>query len=393
MFFGSGISKPSGMPMCDKITSELFTRQWHRHTDGLFYPGPGGLKPDGLDIAASVQAFLGVLRKSASAYLASRKAGSDNYEHLFSLAQIIEDELAGESHNPALGDFVERIGRETETLAKSFSAASWSVTRNDQLASLARECQVFIESVVRTQLGADTKPVGYRAFASLLHEVGRFEHIDVVTLNHDLLLDRVMDLESVPYVDGFSTRDGEIRFFDDHAISAHERIHLIKPHGAINWHSFRQRPNDSSSDRHGIPDSGVSAWYAKNGSGNRFDNLNGNPVFLTGINKAVRYSTGIFGKQVSWFRHSLEQTKRVVCSGYGWRDDGMNDLLFELLYAARDHRLVVLHDGKQIDHDLLTPPSPWSFRYHDLKASGQLKVIPKWLCCCKDTSEIVAALD
>lgn len=71
----------------------------------------------------------------------------------------------------------------------------------------------------------------------------------------------------------------------------------------------------------------------------------------------------------------------------------MNALLFEWLYSDRQHRLVLLHDAKKIERDLLTAPSPWLWRYRDLQDANQLKVISKWLCCCKDAAEIVAALN
>lgn len=379
------------MAMTGEITSSIFTGTWHKHTDGLFYPGPGGLKWDGVDHAALAQAFLELLRKSASGYLSSRQAGVANYEHLFSLAKVVEDELSGESLNPAFGGFVEQTAREADVLWKKLASPSWSGTKNDKLASLAREAQVLIESVVRSQLGPEMKPLGYQALLALLNDAGNFKHIDLVSLNHDLLLDQLMEREGLEYHDGFSVRDGEVRLFDK-MLGAGGRIHLIKPHGAINWHSFRRHPNDSASDCHGIPDVSISAWHAKRADGSRFINLSGNPVFLTGIDKIVSYSTGIFGQQVAWFRRSLEQTNRVLCSGYGWRDEGMNDLLFEWLYAAADNKLVILHDGKSIETNLLTPPSPWVFRYHDLQSSDKLRVIPKWLCCCKDASEIVDKL-
>jgi hypothetical protein len=71
----------------------------------------------------------------------------------------------------------------------------------------------------------------------------------------------------------------------------------------------------------------------------------------------------------------------------------MNGLLLEWLYSSPDHRLVLLHDREKIEADLLSNPySPWLFRYGELLKSGQLRVIPKWLCCCQDATEIVDQL-
>jgi hypothetical protein len=130
----------------------MFEGQWHKHAAQLFYPGPGGLEPNGTDVASSVQEFLQVLNKAAAAYLAQRSAGPPNYVHLFSIAQTIEDDLSAELFNPAVGDFADNISRQTETLWKSFKDCPWSGTRCDRLASLAQHSQVFVESEIIDQL-------------------------------------------------------------------------------------------------------------------------------------------------------------------------------------------------------------------------------------------------
>lgn len=274
-FFGSGISRPSGMPMTDAITAAIFSGQWHKHTDDLFYPGPGGLKWDGVDIAVLAQGFLDILGKSAAGYLSSRQAGAANYEHLFSLAKIVEGELSCESLNPAFGDFVASTARETETLWKGLASPTWSGTTNDQLASLAREAQVLIESVVRNQIGPEKKPRGYQALLALLNDTDNFDHIDLGCL-----------------VSSFAGTN--------------------QP-GAL-----------------------LRLWLAR-----------------------------------------CRNERSVI----------------RVLYSDRRHRLVLLHDARRIEPDILTSPSPWLLRYHALQASDQLMVIPKWLCCCSGAAEILMALN
>jgi hypothetical protein len=337
----------------------------------------------------AAQSYLEILREHAASYMNERNGGRVTYEHLFSLAETIKHDLPpGGPLRPEAGDYVARISHLSEALWKALADCPWSGTRCDQLASLAAHSQVFIESVVRHKLGEKRKPIGFGALHDLLSHTELFEHLDIVTLNHDLLLEAVLKNEDC--CDGFTDRDGEVRFYDDRAFEGRYRINILKPHGAINWYLFRK---GSGHDRHGIPDQGISSWHAKQSNGVWFENLNGNPVFLTGVNKSRRYGTGFFGMQISWFRRFLDQTKRIICSGYGWRDDGMNDLLFQWLDSASDHRLVLLHDGKRIESDLLQDPRcPWSYRHRELVSSGNLKVIPKWLCDCKDASEIINEL-
>lgn len=165
-FLGSGVSRPSGLPMSTSITNALFEGPWHKHTDELFYPGPGGLKLHGVDVADLARSFLKKLAEAASPYLETRRLGHPTYEHLFSLAKVVEHELSDESHHPAFGDFVDRITYQTRELWESFPDPSWSLTRNDRLASLAREAQIFVESVVRVQLGIETPHTDWCCFTT-----------------------------------------------------------------------------------------------------------------------------------------------------------------------------------------------------------------------------------
>jgi hypothetical protein len=380
------------MPMIDGITKAIFSGKWHRHTNELFYPVPDGMTPSGIEVACAARDFLQYLASHTSANLVQRDGGNVNYEHLFSLAEIIRNDLSpGAPLRPEVGDFVEKLSNETEHLWKSLGYCSWSGTRNNQLASLAHHAIGLIQGVVRHQLDPSRMPKGFRVLRSIIAYFASFEHIDLVTLNHDLLLESVIERED--YCDGFSDREHDVWFYADDAFKADKRISLLKPHGSINWYRFGKDLDKEHVHRYGKPALGKDPWHARQASGAWFDNVSGDPIFLTGVDKLPKYATGIFAKQVAWFRRFLEKTERVVCSGYGWRDEGMNNLLFEWLDSASTNRLVLLHDGKKIENDLLmNPRCPWSFRYRELYASRQLRVIPKWLCCCKDASEIIAEL-
>jgi hypothetical protein len=78
--------------------------------------------------------------------------------------------------------------------------------------------------------------------------------------------------------------------------------------------------------------------------------------------------------------------------GYGWKDEGMNNLLLDWLDSFAKNRLVLLHDGEHIAADLFrNTHCPLSYQHRELHDSGKLKVIRKWLCDCS-AAEIVAEL-
>jgi hypothetical protein len=391
-FFGSGISKPSGMPMTGHITAALFSGKWQKHTNSLFYPLPEGIAaPSGATVANLAQGFLQTLKEHAVTYLQPRNGGETNYEHLFSLTEIIKHDVIGARLRPEAGDFVEKISKATDPLWQALGDCPWSGTRNNQLASLTHHAIGLIQGAVRQQLGPDREAKGLQALRAIISDTATFEHVDLVTLNHDLLLESVVGQDN--YCDGFVNRDRDVQFYADDAFKADKRINLLKPHGSINWYRFRKHSGNQYVDHYGKPDPGKDPWHLRHTSGAWLDNLSGDPVFLTGVDKLPKYATGIFANQVAWFRRFLEKTDRVVCSGYGWRDDGMNNMLFQWLDSSSSNRVVLLHDGKNIEADLLQNHySPWSYRSRELLESRQLVIIPKWLCCCKDATEIISAL-
>src|SRR5882762_8218094 len=103
-FFGSGISRPSGMPMIDDISRALFSGKWHKHTNGLFYSLPEGMTPPtGATVADLAQGFLQALHEHAVTYLQPRNGGNTNYEHLFSSAEIVKHDVSNARLRPEVG--------------------------------------------------------------------------------------------------------------------------------------------------------------------------------------------------------------------------------------------------------------------------------------------------
>jgi hypothetical protein len=58
--------------MVNQITRKILADKWHRHTNGLYYPGAGGLHPYGYDIAILAQDFLKALHRICGQYFESQ---------------------------------------------------------------------------------------------------------------------------------------------------------------------------------------------------------------------------------------------------------------------------------------------------------------------------------
>lgn len=69
------------------------------------------------------------------------------------------------------------------------------------------------------------------------------DRLDIITLNHDTLVEQLLGEHDIPFVDGFGTADGDIRFFDEQLFdNPTSKVRILKPHGSVNWYRVRGEP-------------------------------------------------------------------------------------------------------------------------------------------------------
>ena len=377
-FFGSGISKASGLPMAPELTSALLSERYFKHSAGPFLPFEEyEAPPNGTAFSAGkdtktadrAQRFLRALHGVAATYLASRNAPEPTYEEIFDLVGQVEAEALATALNPAVSPFVARFREQTRDLWSSWERGHDS----DTFSLLAEQGRLLVQSVVRRLLSFTGRTKGMKLVVKLCRHKG-LDRVDIGTLNHDLLLESFLRSQGVEPADGFSDRQGSVRYYRDDAYATDCRVRLVKPHGSINWYRIRAGTKGRPVDRYGIPDPGFDLSHAKGRS-----LLDYEPLFLTGTtSKALAYTAGIFGAQLLWLRRFLQDTNHILCCGYGWRDKGINNILFDWLYSSPKNRLILLHPCPE--RELVEPPhATWKFKFAGLLKEGRLRVVKKWL--------------
>jgi hypothetical protein len=239
------------------------------------------------------------------------------------------------------------------------------------LATLGKEACSFIELVV-----AETLQRKYLAGFDLILALAtapEVEELNIVTLNHDTLVEQFLLANGVPFVDGFGERDGDVRWYDDRVYeSPSARVRLFKLHGSVNWYSFQ----NAGRLRTAIF-LGDDLAFARDGTGKRLRVEFLTPSFLSGINKAVAYQRGIYTDIHFHFSELLRQCDRILMSGYGWGDTAINFQLDTWLDHSRRNRLILLHrNPRQLCDRALVMASG----YDAWVQSGQLICIDRWLC-------------
>ncbi len=380
LFLGAGVSVPSGLPTAANLTDRILHGAYHHEGKGIYAPGRHSdplLRAD--DLTCRIQRFLRLLNKHDTrdikrvGYYPVRRGfrssgaifrSSTTYEDIFFLCQQISLWNIGLSDNSLTTPFMEYIERRAQGLLSGRSIKA----RMSDLATLGQRACYFIESVV-----AETLRQEYRAGFDRILELAispQIEQLNIITLNHDTLVEQFLAAKRVEFVDGFGERDGDVRWSNDHVYDGPDvHVRLLKLHGSINWYSF----GDSAS-RTAIL-SGVHLEAIKDGKGRLLEPMLRRPSFLSGINKATAYQRGIYADIHFRFHELLRSCDHMVMSGYGWGDTAINFQLDSWLDRCRRNTIVLLHENpEQLVEKSLVLASAYDGRVR----SGQLVCIKSW---------------
>ncbi len=382
LFLGSGISIDSGLPRVDKLLTDLFTAPYY--CDGLTFFSPGESRdPDILasDTVPRVRQVLRLLEDhdqqdiNIVGYSPSSRSSSGalfrskitTYEDLFYLCSQLKLWHNGLVDNSLVTPLMEKI----ETVAGDALRGDDKLGRMSDLASLAQSACYLIESVVADKL----KGSGSIAGLDLILELAKTSHIEqlnIVTLNHDTLVEQFLDDNSVVFVDGFGEPDGDVRWYEETLYdSEFARVRIFKLHGSVNWYSFyvdgRSRPAIFI---------GNDVAQIKNNGGAELESQSRRPSFLSGLNKESSYQRGIYVDLHFHFHQLLHECNRMVMSGYGWGDLAINNRLEAWMDHDQKNSITLLH---RYPEELQERSLAVASSYDGWVNSGQLISIPKWL--------------
>ncbi len=372
LFFGSGISYLSGLPNTDEITNHIMRNKWHEHTDQNFYPGehPSELYRK-TDITKRIQKFLSILKEFSDPYFRQRRGNEANYEDLFYLCNQIYDNESMEIDNPLLVPFLYQL--HNKLVGLDIYTKIPPKNKKIDIKYLSERSISLIQNVVWNLLSTQENPKGLDL---ILKIIDNFNFIKIATLNHDLLVERILDIHSINYCDGFGKPKGEIRYFEPDLYDKEEKVKLFKLHGSLNWYRFREEINNRTIDRYGMalkPDH----WHLKDSNGHFVNTIDGTPLFLTGsYNKMLDYNFGIFKIIHNKFDNMLPNINTIIMSGYGWNDRGINGRLFQWLGSSFKNKIILLHENPE-DLKRYSRSALWH-KYDGLVKEKRLILIKKW---------------
>jgi hypothetical protein len=376
LFLGSGVSYETELPDTKTITEELLNGDWWKHSDQNFYRGKSRNAYNKIfDITPKLQNLLRYIRDYSAEYLKDRRYSDVNYEDIFYIIKQIHDEASHESDNPAIKLFIEHLNEKFDFANnREFEEHGHSKT----LSEVFWKCEDFIKCVIWNMLFTNDLPKGFDLIGELISKK-ELNEIDIVTLNHDLLIEKYLKNLDFDYIDGFSEPKGDIclfmpQLFDEKS----SRAKLFKLHGSLDW--FRHRDfieeNNTTYDLYTKivnPD----YWHCKNIEGRMLNPLQSYPLFITGTyNKQSDYTHGIVRYIHLKFFEQLNKSDIIIMSGYGWNDKGISTYLFEWIMTSQNRKIVLLHKNPE---SLKESKSAMWHRYDDLVKWGRLIPVRKWM--------------
>jgi hypothetical protein len=368
LFLGSGVSSASGAPTVGAITQSLFSDGWSADNAERYVPGQD---EDGT--VARLKKYLAILQTHADDYFGRRLGRESTYEDLFYLAELIENVTSHETDDAALAPFMDTITEKTAHLCD----------QEFPLETLTRKAARFIQWVVYHKLKGCQLPKGLDAIRDLARS-NELDRLDIVTLNHDVLVERLLDTEGIPYNDGFMPDNRLMRFTPPQFDRAPVKIRLFKLHGSIDWWWDGQLRMDSKHRCIKVPISESEESLTDRNSFIRRRYGPQPPVILTGtLNKGRQYSHGVHEVLFyDWFRLLLCKYCMIVMSGYGGWDSQISLRFRNWLLKDKERKLVLLYENPNASiHGFLRyVENPWS---REILLPNQIILLNKWLA---DTS-------
>ncbi len=380
LFFGSGISFPTGLPCTKQLTNQILKGQWYYHEEQVFckerYPSVSSAKDD---IVLKLQKFLKIIQEDTNQYLVNRHRHKSeaNYEDLYFICNQLKDELKHEIDNPVMSNYVEFIQNKLGDLLEPLPN---NTNNNIDLCYLASNSCDLIQCVLSYELSLRKPPVGLDLLIELI-KLREISKINIVTLNHDLLIESLLESKNIHSTCGFGSKDGDVRWFSPNLYhSSSEKVSLYKLHGSINWRVFDTTDQSSNTrvDSYAMV-MNTDVEHYRDASGQFLNNIIKTPIILTcSYNKILDYNFGLIKQIHNRFDVMLENHNTIIMSGYGWNDRGINGRLFDWLYSSENNRIILLH--KNPTDIKYKSKSAMLHLYDTLISNNQLIPLEKWFC-------------
>jgi len=213
----------------------------------------------------------------------------------------------------------------------------------------------------------------------------KYDTIDFITLNHDLLLERLIkDLLKQEYSDGFTKDQKILKSLGGESLNLFQslfskNINLIKLHGSIDTYRFIVAKQEGSI----LTPTGESLFFKTHDfyekqSAERYDPETGekvqtfhwdiDPQFITGTRKKeILAMPGMYKSLYEESENRILNCKTLLIIGYSFGDEHVNEAIeLAIIFSDQIEKIIVVNPSKKIPFDVS------AFENHHLNAINEL---------------------
>lgn len=325
--FGSGVSYISGIPGVGSITERVVNGDGiGRQGDSSYYINGG--QPFLQHHVTDNFKLIDYLKSDIDQFYSQLdKNHYTNYEDIYYVLRQIKDSFNFEFENPAVNSLLSKL-----YLIEELNA--------ERLPSVVQEATKYIECVVWQMIACRKFTVDQ--FAIIPDLVIQLNLRNIISLNHDLVLDTYLADNKIPYDDGFELVDHKFPQWSG-IPKGTENIRYLKLHGSVDWfevgvekphrhEEILKLPTNIYVER--VHDLDDSLWGVTDGT----------PKLLIGtFNKMLGYLSDIFEVLYDSFKERLKETNVLIVSGYGFADKGINTQLSYWLNNDYAEKMIIIH--------------------------------------------------
>lgn len=332
---GSGVSLYAGAPCTNKITDFLLSS-----ID----------KTQQTDEVLLIKNFLNYSRFQIKEYyewLDKPNFNSErmvNYESIYYLIWQLWNGAIGDYDNPAIFKLYKEIQNsfEPQILYKDFFD-------DEVFKGFLKKVLIYIENTLGQKLELALNNGNFLKIIQDAYEDEKIIKVEIFSLNHDTLIEQLLDEKKIEYSDGFTEGDLNIKIWNKKSFNNKSKINLYKLHGSINWYQFYRKdkkewfigsvPNYIKDIDH-IKDTNNSDLFREERHG----------ILVGTFNKIFNYLTDVFILLNFKFYETLSDFNYFVISGYSFSDKGINLYIKRFMNSGHNKKLVIIDpDGGKLE--------------------------------------------
>ena len=353
VILGAGFSRPLGLPLAYDIKERFDRNQKGRlltfsSSEWMWEDGKSDVDKHNGSIGSDNTVYSYILNEAIKQYKLE-KGSFENYELFYQWIQDVSlsNEVKNKVYESAKSELLKDFPFINDFIPEYEGDTSPYLYRLGNDSDLSR-----LSSIVN-YLIADLLGFTEAQFSSKLHEYERFieyiksfDEADIFTLNHDLLLENLLDAYGLEYSRGFTKENSEIHYQDEGTPLASFKdafdkpIRVYKLHGSLDFYRFEHYVQG---EKLYLEPTGEYNYFTTTNyrekhfavrvnpkTGETIQDLNSDivPKFITGTNKTKIIENDLmYSVLFERYEKSISEVENLFISGYSFGDEHINNEL------------------------------------------------------------------